>query len=227
MERGRYSPYEFALVIAIAFGYSILGSVGAFMVGRTVGAAGAVDAFTSSHLYQVVVYELIAFPVIAAILYARGWRPTDLPLGISAGTTMLGAGVFAVMWMAGYLVNGAAAVLFDSLAPELERLDAYRPSSPPDFVAIYILSLVNPVFEEVIVCGYVIVAVSARFGTTAAVNTSVVIRGLYHLYQGMAVLPFHLLYGLVQAYLFVRFGRLWPLIVSHALLDFVGLLYLI
>jgi membrane protease YdiL (CAAX protease family) len=79
---------------------------------------------------------------------------------------------------------------------------------------------VNPVFEEVFVAGYVIEALRQRFGVTTAINVSVVIRASYHLYQGVPVFPFHAAYGLLQGYAYVRYGRLWPLIVSHALLDF-------
>src|SRR5712691_10562482 len=116
--------------------------------------------------------------------------------------------------------------MFDSLRASLDLLSSYRPSRPPNLIAIYLLSVVNPVFEEVFVCGYVIPALSPRFGPTAAVNVSAIIRGSYHLYQGIAMAPFHFSYGLIQAYVFVRFGKLWPLIVSHALLDFVAFLYL-
>jgi membrane protease YdiL (CAAX protease family) len=103
-------------------------------------------------------------------------------------------------------------------------MNAYKPSGPRDWIAIYLLSVVNPVFEEVFVCGYVIPVLSRRFGPTTAVNVSALIRGTYHLYQGIAMAPLHVSYGLSQAYVFVRFGKLWPLIVSHALLDFVALL---
>lgn len=225
MSRDRYSPYEFALVVAVAFGWSILGSVSALLSGRTVGQVGAADSFTSTHLYAVVLVELIALPVIATILYLRGWRLKDFPLSITTKATIIGLVVFVFVWLGELVMNAVSTALFDSLRPELERLATYKPSSPPDLIAISVLVLVNPLFEEVIVCGYVIPVLSARFGQTTAINVSVIIRGLYHLYQGVAMLPFHLLYGLIQAYLFVRLRQLWPLIVSHAALDFMALLY--
>jgi membrane protease YdiL (CAAX protease family) len=84
-------------------------------------------------------------------------------------------------------------------------------------------SLINPVFEEVFVCGYVISALKARRGLTTAVNVSAGVRVSYHFYQGavgvIGIAPMALLF----AYWFARTGRLWPLIVAHALQDFVGL----
>jgi membrane protease YdiL (CAAX protease family) len=227
LSHGRFSPYEFALVIGIAFGWSIIGSVWSLYTGHTVGEAGTRDSFNASHLYAVVVSELIYAPIVATILYVRGWRFEDFPLGIGKVSTFLGVAIFIGAWCLDAAFTAALRELFDSMKSAVEIINAYKPSKPPDLVAIYILSVINPVFEEVIVCGYVIPALSSRFGTTTAVNVSATIRGTYHLYQGIVAAPLHFSYGLIQAYVFVRFGKLWPLIVSHALLDFVALLFLI
>lgn len=58
---------------------------------------------------------------------------------------------------------------------------------------------------------------------SAAVAISVAIRVSYHLYQGIpglvAIVPIGLLFGIW----FARTRQLWPLIVAHAIFDFVGL----
>ena len=53
--------------------------------------------------------------------------------------------------------------------------------------------------------------------------------GSIHLWflLGLAVLPYHVAYGLMQAYLYTRLRNLWPLLVNHALGDFVPLLFLL
>jgi membrane protease YdiL (CAAX protease family) len=52
---------------------------------------------------------------------------------------------------------------------------------------------------------------------------SLAIRLTYHLYQGpLAVIPIAF-FGVVMTLVYVRMGRLWPAIVAHGLLDFVGL----
>jgi uncharacterized protein len=221
--RSRYSSIEFLLVIGLAFGWAIFTSVASFL-----SAPSAVDApseggtFGQGHLYGIVILELILLPMVASVLYARGWRLRDFPIGIGKAMTGLGVFLFCSAWLLNIIIGIALQLIFSAGA---EGAQAYRPANPPDFVAVYIVSIVNPVFEELIVVGYVLAALARRFGLTAAVNASVVIRCLYHLYQGVAALPFHLAYGLLQAYCYARVGRLWPLIVSHALLDFVALLY--
>lgn len=57
----------------------------------------------------------------------------------------------------------------------------------------------------------------------SAVIISVAIRTFYHLYQGIpgliAIIPMGLLFGIW----FACSRRLWPLIVAHVLMDFIGL----
>jgi uncharacterized protein len=56
-----------------------------------------------------------------------------------------------------------------------------------------------------------------------AVIISLTIRVSYHLYQGISGLTAIIPMGLLFAIWFARTRQLWPLIVAHALFDFVGL----
>ncbi len=208
----------------MAFGSPILVSVTSFFYGLTAQDVGTGrEAFGNAHLLSVIHFELLTVPVVGAVLYVRGWRPKDFPVEITRLTTLLGVAAYAASWLLGKGLDLGLGTLFSSfrLALEVE----YHPAHPPNLVIVYLVSLINPAFEEIIVCGYVMEALRKRFGDTAAINVSVVIRASYHLYQGTMALPFHLAYGLLQAYLYVRFRNLWPLIVSHALADFVPLAF--
>ena len=223
--RSRYSSVEFLLVISIAFGWAIVTSLASLLYAPGPAEASATgSAFGKGHLYGVVMLELILMPVVASVLYVRGWRAKDFPIGIGKAMTALGVLLALSAWLVDMVIALGLQVLYPAMRAAFDGAEAYRPANPPDLVAVYVLSVVNPVFEELIVVGYVVPALARRFGVTAAVNASVVIRCLYHLYQGIEALPFHLAYGLMQGYAYVRVGRLWPLIVSHALLDFFALL---
>ena len=89
--------------------------------------------------------------------------------------------------------------------------------------SIAAISIVNPCFEELLVLAYVVQALRKRFGLTVAVNVSLTIRLLYHLYQGPLVVIPIAVFGLAATLVYVRMGRLWPVIVMHGILDFVGL----
>lgn len=52
--------------------------------------------------------------------------------------------------------------------------------------------------------------------------TSAVIRGSYHLYQGFGGFLGNLIMGAVFGLIFLKFGRVGPLVVAHTLLDIVA-----
>lgn len=56
-------------------------------------------------------------------------------------------------------------------------------------------------------------------GAVTAVVVSAALFGLAHIYQGWAGVISVGLMGLVKALYYLKWGRLWPLIVSHALYD--------
>lgn len=227
MRQEKYSAAEFVVVIVTAFGTFILTSLLALAFGRAQEEAGPLSFFTSNQLYGIVIYELSLAPVVISILYLRGWRLADFPMGVSRAVTMLGVSIAIVTIAGDWAITLVLKTLFQNIDSALSAYDSYVPLGGPSFLSVVTLSVVNPVYEEVFVCGYVIAALRERFGVTTAVNTSVAIRVMYHLYQGLAAFPFHAMYGLIQAYVFARYGKLWPLIVSHAILDFYALAFMV
>lgn len=81
----------------------------------------------------------------------------------------------------------------------------------------------NPIFEETFLCGYVVTSLTPVRSSATAVSASVGIRALYHLYQGPLAAVGIIPVGLVFTWYFARTHRLWPLVVAHAVLDFLGL----
>jgi membrane protease YdiL (CAAX protease family) len=95
-------------------------------------------------------------------------------------------------------------------------LDAYWWTLP-----VLVLSAIrHAVLEEVIVVGYLLDRFG-RFGWSvpAAVLTSSLLRGSYHLYQGFGPFVGNFLMGLVFCWFYRRYGRVMPLVAAHALLD--------
>ncbi|MEE1755514.1 CPBP family intramembrane glutamic endopeptidase [Streptomyces sp. SP18CS02] len=89
---------------------------------------------------------------------------------------------------------------------------------------VLILSAVqNSVLEEVIVVGYLLRRLGQLGWTpTAALVASSVLRGSYHLYQGIGGFIGNMVMGVVFVLLYRRWGRVGPLVVAHALLDIVA-----
>jgi len=202
--RREFDPAEFAIVIALAFGLSVVGSV-AMALSYT----GREIVFGDAELWGTVAYELIFGAAVWAILRARGWAWSDLAVHPSKGSTVLG-------------VILAVAILLVWLA--FEALIGKVPAAMQGgLLSVLVISIVNPLFEELLVLGYVVQALRQRFGLTIAVNASLALRLVYHLYQGpMAVIPIAF-FGMVVTHVYVRMGRLWPAIVAHAIVDFAAL----
>lgn len=104
------------------------------------------------------------------------------------------------------------------------------PESLPDvwwkFPVLVLSAVQNSVLEEVIVVGYLLRRLG-QLGWTpmAALMASSVLRGSYHLYQGIGGFIGNMVMGVVFVLLYRRWGRVGPLVVAHALLDigaFVG-----
>jgi len=88
----------------------------------------------------------------------------------------------------------------------------------------------NGVLEEIVVVGYLLTRLrQLEWSNRRALGASAVLRGSYHLYQGLGGFVGNMVMGLIFAWWFQRTRRVLPLVVAHVLLDvfaFVGYLYL-
>jgi hypothetical protein len=101
------------------------------------------------------------------------------------------------------------------------------PESLPDAwwkIPVLIASAMqNALLEEVIVVGYLLRRLGQLDWTPmAALVASSVLRGSYHLYQGIGGLIGNMVMGVVFVLLYRRWGRVGPLVVAHALIDIVA-----
>jgi membrane protease YdiL (CAAX protease family) len=133
-----------------------------------------------------------------------------------------GAGVAAVI--------GSTGIAFYLAARGLGFNLTVVPEALPDvwwkFPVLVLAALQNAILEEVIVVGYLLRRLG-QLGWTpaAALVASSVLRGSYHLYQGVGGFLGNMAMGVVFVYLYRRWGRVGPLVVAHSLLDigaFVG-----
>jgi membrane protease YdiL (CAAX protease family) len=103
------------------------------------------------------------------------------------------------------------------------------PSQLPDYwwrIPILIaVSAENAILEEVIVLGYLNHRLDQLgWSPVRSTVTSALVRGSYHLYQGLGGFAGTVLMGLIFGYLYRRWGRVMPLVVAHTLIDTVALI---
>ncbi len=81
----------------------------------------------------------------------------------------------------------------------------------------------NAVLEEVVVVGYLLRRLDRLgWGPGAALAASALLRGSYHLYQGLGGFVGNVVMGAVFVLLYRRWGRVGPLVAAHALIDSVA-----
>ena len=98
-------------------------------------------------------------------------------------------------------------------------------------VPVLLLSAVqNALVEEVVVVGYLMNRLrEMAWHVPMVVAASALLRGCYHLYQGFGGFIGNTVMGTLFALFFVRFKRVGPLIIAHAILDstaFIGYAFL-
>lgn len=94
------------------------------------------------------------------------------------------------------------------------------------YPVLVLSALQNALLEEIVVVGYLLTRLrQLDLSVTTAVGTSALVRGSYHLYQGVGGFIANAVMGVLFGALYVRWGRVTPLVVAHTLLDvgaFVG-----
>lgn len=138
----------------------------------------------------------------------RGWRELGWGALLAAAIGLPGLGLYA----AGRALGITARVVPDGLQ------DVWWA------IPVLVLAAVkNAVLEEVLVVAYLVRRLEdLGVGARARTACSAVLRGSYHLYQGIGPFIGNAVMGVVFAEWFRRTGRTWPLVVAHTLLDVVA-----
>lgn len=178
-------------------------------------------------IYQLmgVFFDLVPVALVAFLLW-QVTRPRLGRLGIDftrpardAGWGLVLALVIGVPGIAVYLA-GRALGLTVNVIPT--ALDAYWWTVP-----VLLLSAVRAaVTEEVIVVGYLFARLrELGWSRWAIILSTSVLRGSYHLYQGVGAFVGNVAMGILFGWLYDRYGRLLPFVVAHFVIDaaiFVG-----
>jgi membrane protease YdiL (CAAX protease family) len=97
---------------------------------------------------------------------------------------------------------------------------------PPQWWAVPVLVLAamqNAVLEEVVVVGYLITRLRQMgHRLVPIVLMSALLRGAYHLYQGIGAFVGNAVMGVIFTLFYLRFRRILPLVIAHAVLDIVS-----
>ncbi|WP_029149219.1 CPBP family intramembrane glutamic endopeptidase [Microbacterium indicum] len=173
------------------------------------------DVFFDLCLVALVIYLLweparSAFERIG-LTFSRFWRDLGVGLCLIAGIGIPGLALYAVSRLAGL-----------TLQVQASSLDAAWWTIP-----LLVLSAARAgLLEEVILNGYLLTRFRELGWRPWQMLVFVsLLRGSYHLYQGPAMAVGNAVMGLVFGAVYLRWGRVMPLVLAHTLIDtiaFVG-----
>lgn len=88
---------------------------------------------------------------------------------------------------------------------------------------LVLTAIANSAAEEVLVVAYLITRLRALgWSEHTALAGSALLRGSYHLYQGIGGGIGNIVMGLIFGRIWQRTNRLWPLLIAHATIDIVA-----
>ena len=166
--------------------------------------------------------QLVAWGALALYLL---WRSGSGPASIGLGKFRIhpdltgGLGLAALIGLPGLALYIGARLLGLSAAVEPAEINDTWWRIP----LLLAIAFANGWAEEIVVVAFLITRLRQLQITPAvALVISALLRGTYHLYQGYSAGLGNIVMGLVFGYVWLRTGRLWPLIVAHGLIDAVA-----
>jgi membrane protease YdiL (CAAX protease family) len=159
--------------------------------------------------------------LVAYLLVRSGQSLRTLGLDASQPRRDIGRGALVAAAIGGtglslYLVTHALGV---DLTVVPENLPAVWWRIP----VLVLSALQNALLEEVVVLGYLILRLQQLgWSSRRAITVSALVRGSYHLYQGLGGFVGNAAMGIVFGWLYCRWGRVGPLVVAHTLMDVVA-----
>lgn len=174
-----------------------------------------VDAQSQTHwldlaLQATSALTLFAWGGLAWYLLGERWR------GPRWGDLARGAGFAALIGLPG--------LAFYVAAVHLGLSKVVVPSTSAVQIPTSLLwALANGFGEELVVVAYLCTRLrQLGWKPGQFIAASAVLRGSYHLYQGVSAGVGNIVMGVVFAYYFHKTGRVWPLVLAHFLIDAVA-----
>jgi uncharacterized protein len=222
---------EIAVVLAVTFGLSAYTALLNLIEAVLLGLAGQVVALNPRRspfdlidlgLNLAWVFQLLAWGALGVyLLWRSGFSPPQIGLSRPRWRPDLlgGLGLAVLIGLPGLAFYLLARIL--GLNASVEPAELY--DTWWRIPVLLLVAFANGWAEEVIVVGFLFTRLrQLKVSPVAAVILTSLLRGLYHLYQGFGAGLGNVAMGLVFGYVYVRTGRLWPLIVAHALIDAVA-----
>jgi uncharacterized protein len=211
--RAASAPLEVLAIMVICFGWFIVNSV-------LVAASGFPRAPTSTDasLLGIVFAELLFGAIALAVLRSR-----DYPLStLVPAPTWRGCGYGFLLLITTSITCGIVFQLFPTMDYARQPIVEMMSGAEFSMLTVVLLSVINGIYEETFLLGYMYNA-TKHSGPIFAIGLTLLVRVLYHLYQGPMGAISVLVFGLILSVFYWRTGKLWPVVFAHILADVFAL----
>jgi membrane protease YdiL (CAAX protease family) len=205
------NPTDVAVVATICFGWFVVSSVDA------VAAGFPTSPFTDASFIELAVLEFVLGGAAVAYLRARGYDLAQLVPVPNATGSLIGLALYVAAAFAAWLL----VMPFGAPHSGTQPIEQMAGNATISWLPLVGVSSVNGLYEEVFLIGYLQRALEAS-GAVFAISVSVLVRMLYHLYQGPVGALSVVAFGLVLSLYFLRTRNLWPIVFAHIFTDIVG-----
>jgi membrane protease YdiL (CAAX protease family) len=174
--------------------------------------------------YQVVQIAFGLVPVALVIyLIQRSDPPASRTLGLGR-ITLRPDVIFGLLITIGIGIPGLGLYLLARALNLNTEVQASGLTATWWTIPVLILSAVqNALLEETIMIGYLFTRLSQlNWRWPVILIVSALLRGTYHLYQGFGGFVGNTIMGVIFGLIYLRWRRLWPLVIAHTLLDVVA-----
>jgi membrane protease YdiL (CAAX protease family) len=171
--------------------------------------------FDNARALQILGIEIVCGAIALLLLRRRGWKFALHP------TIFQTAGGMALMFGTSLLIGGIYEIV--QAVTNTDPAAATTMKSTLTWPVLILFTLINPLYDELFLVAYNVEAAKEN-GAAFAISLSAFVRFVCHLEQGpvsaVTILPL----GLVFAAVYWKWRRLWPLVVAHAVMDFLGMI---
>jgi membrane protease YdiL (CAAX protease family) len=172
---------------------------------------------------SLLIFEVLALAAAAFILSLRGYSTAWLQIDFNFRSSAYGLWLVLKFYLAAIVLFTLPLILISVFVYDLTHLFK-PPVMRVDLTKLSILAivLINPVFEEVALIGYLFPAIEKVKNTQSAFYITLAVRLSCHTYQGVGLLAIGI-FGYILGKAYIEKRNLWPLILCHAAVDLIGL----
>ncbi|WGW14112.1 CPBP family glutamic-type intramembrane protease [Saxibacter everestensis] len=223
------------LVLGVSLGqsavYAVVSLLNKLTTGPLAEQEARINVSQSERQYFDLTYQLLGIgfalvPVLLALYFlsasgrgalrrmgldlSRPWRDLGVGIGLLALIGLPTLGMYAA---------GSALGLTAKVVPN--ALNTYWWTVP----VLILAAIKNGLLEEILMVGYLMDRLP-RFGwpMVTVVLSTALLRGSYHLYQGIGPFIGNVLLGILFSLFYLKYRRVMPLVIAHSLIDIVGFL---